>query len=477
MGLNVFVFVTALALRLQSDPASVKPPVVSVGAAPTLPPAPWGAKWGLPYRQEMINTQNTQYAASFMIGPTPIMGIFDTGSFELLVLSERCDHCTNPSYDHTISSTFVPNGTVVQHVFGSGPCLSMKGYEQIAVGPMSEQNVTFYEIVKHEIPVFETASFTAIVGLGDGPGDDDQSLLQVFGVSEFSICLERANNAPGWLSWGGDMTAAQKEKALALPVVGNHHWAVHMTDLGIGGQSATCGQGCAAILDSGTSLIAAPGAALMALSMVLPPINEDCSNLDALPDLVFMLNGHEVALPPEAYVLRLKGTVVEAKSVWDILYFRPKVQKVDQCMPAFMQLDMNSQFGPVWIMGMPFFRFFHTTFHIDEEQRDNRTIFLTSADEKCNPVDLDSDVLEQDETYEAPPAEGSPDHIHTTNMGVLQKNKAVRKEEETKEQDTGSIKLRYHGKRRGKQNPVEVDATHILTGLGSYKYAPGDIKL
>ena len=36
----------------------------------------------------------------------------------------------------------------------------------------------FYEIVQHEIPVFEGASFTAIVGLGDGPSEEDKSLLQ-----------------------------------------------------------------------------------------------------------------------------------------------------------------------------------------------------------------------------------------------------------------------------------------------------------
>ena len=38
---------------------------------------------------------------------------------------------------------------------------------------------------------------------------------------------------------------------------------------------------------------------------MLPPIHEDCSNLDDLPDLAFMLDGNELLLPPEAYVPRL----------------------------------------------------------------------------------------------------------------------------------------------------------------------------
>merc|ERR1719281_1878399 len=127
-----------------------------------------------------------------------------------------------------------------------------------------------------------------------------------------------------------------------------------------------------------------------------------------------MLNGHEMALPPEAYVLRMKGTIVEAKNVWDILYFKPKVLKLDQCMPAFMQIDRTTQFGPLWILGMPFFRFFHTTFHIDPANRENRTIFLMGADEKCKITDLES---EQVEGYEAPSEEGT----HVPNMVALQK--------------------------------------------------------
>merc|ERR1740138_1697048 len=69
----------------------------------------------LPHRQKMHNTQNTQYAADIDIGPHRVQGIFDTGSFELLVLSERCEHCHATPYDHADSSTFRPNGTVVQH--------------------------------------------------------------------------------------------------------------------------------------------------------------------------------------------------------------------------------------------------------------------------------------------------------------------------------------------------------------------------
>jgi hypothetical protein len=455
--MRVLVVACALALRLAPEKATVLSSANSSAKAPPLSKTPWGEKWSLPYRQPMPNMQNTQYSADFHIGDITMRGIFDTGSFELLVLSEKCEHCSKTPYDAEKSPTFQPNGTVVQHVFGSGPCLSMKGYEQVSVGPMSAEHMTFYEIVQHNIPVFEGASFSAIVGLGDGPNEEDKSLLQKFGVSEFSICLERASGAPGWITWGGELTPEQKEKkAIALPVLGEHHWAVHMTGFGIGPQAVTCQDGCGAILDSGTSLIAAPTPALMALSMVLPPIHEDCSNLDSLPDLVFMLNGHELSLPPEAYVLRLTGTLVEAQSVWDILYFRPKVMKLDQCMPAFMQIDRTTQFGPLWILGMPFFRFFHSSFHIDEEDREKRTVFLMGADEKCQITDLES---EQMEGYEEPSEKGT----HVPNMVALQKNNKTA--EGAKEGKSAAGVRTVYRSRRTKQVPLQIDPSTLLRPL------------
>ena len=32
------------------------------------------------------------------------------------------------------------------------------------------------------------------------------------------------------------------------------------------------------------------------------------------------------------------------------------------------------RFGPLWILGMPFFRYFPSTFHINPEKRDERTV-------------------------------------------------------------------------------------------------------
>lgn len=350
-----------------------------------------------PYRQTLHNHQNVQYYADFKIGGQDIKGIFDTGSFELLVRSTRCDHCAHPTnpYDHKKSDTYKKNGSVTRHVFGSGPCVSMMGYEDVEVGPMRTGEQAFWEIIEHQIPVLDFAKFAAIVGIGPNFafGNTEQTLLMSYGVEEFSVCLQRDNGAVGYLTWGSIASKATKAASFtSVDVVGEHHWVTPMTDVYFGKKTGTtaCGKEmpCAAIVDSGTSLIAAPGAALMALSEMVGPINEDCSNLKDLPTLHFTLgDGKAFSMPPNAYVMRINGAVMEADSVWDVLFFKPKIRKLNMCMPAFMQLDMMSQFGPVWILGMPFFRYYHTSF-----DRKHKQMHFAKASPKCEPLPYKANV-------------------------------------------------------------------------------------
>lgn len=348
------------------------------------------------HRQVLSNYQNVQYYGEFHIGGQPISGIFDTGSFELLVRSTRCTDCEHPTppYDRRLSTTYVENGTMTKHVFGSGPCTSMKGYDDVNVGPLMSKGQIFWEIVEHQIPVLDTAKFAAIVGIGPNfaYGHQEQTLLMNFGVEEFSICLQRRPGSDGYLTWGPIAEPQYKEQHFAKAnVVGKHHWVAKMRDVSfkppLGEHLENpCGGGCAAIIDSGTSLIAAPSADLMQLSKQIQEIKEDCSNLHELPTLHFNIDGTDFALPPQAYVMRVTGAIIEADSIWDILFFKPKIVKVNMCLPAFMEIDMNSQFGPVWILGMPFFRYYHTIF-----DRRSQAMYFALAGDNCEALPFNND--------------------------------------------------------------------------------------
>jgi hypothetical protein len=362
------------------------------------------------FKQTLHNYMNVQYFADFDIGGQKISGIFDTGSFELLVRSTMCDQCVHPTpaYDHLKSASYVKNGTVTQHVFGSGPCRSMLGYETVSVGPLKAESQAFWEITSHRIAVLDTAKFAAIVGIGPNfaYGNTEKTLLMSYGVDEFSICLQKPRGAPGFLTWGPTETLKRDQFATAK-VYGRHHWATKLTgvsfrpielnapkaegkadakttDLKLKYGAADvypCGnRPCTAIIDSGTSLIAAPGVALMQLSKQIPAVAEDCSNLHELPNLRFIIDGIEFVLPPQAYVMRITGALLEANDIWDVLFFKPKIRKMDMCMPAFMQMDMMSKTGPIWILGMPFFRYYHTTF-----DRKNEQMHFAVAGPDCEP--------------------------------------------------------------------------------------------
>jgi hypothetical protein len=332
------------------------------------------------YRQTLHNFQNVQYYADFDIGGQIISGIFDTGSFELLVRSTRCDHCMHPTppYNHEKSKSYHKNGTVTQHVFGSGPCRSMLGYETVSVGNLKAQNQAFWEIVEHRIEVLNTAKFAAIVGIGPNfaYGNSEKTLLMSYGVDEFSVCLQKPSGTPGYLTWGPTESEVKPSEFAVAKVRGKHHWVSTLSNVTFmkNKVDSQLGQGpcgtspCAAIIDSGTSLIAAPGIALMQLSKQIPRIMEDCSNIHELPTLHFNIDGHDFELPPQAYVMRMTGAMMEANEIWDILFFKPKIRKLDMCMPAFMQMDMMSKAGPIWILGMPFFRYYHTTFDRKKEE-------------------------------------------------------------------------------------------------------------
>jgi hypothetical protein len=304
-----------------------------------------------------------------------------------------------------MSSSFDPGQKLVaQHTFGSGPVLSKKALETVHLGssasPLVATQMPFWQVMDHDIDVWDKYSkFSGIIGLGHSASTpkmdsnnstkvygQDESLLEKVGVTAFSICLERSAGTPnGHLVLGPTAEDARYNSAVFkhIPVVGDIHWAVEMKGLKAGGQEShdACNPSCAAIVDSGTSLIAAPTSALEALAPILSKIESDCSNLDTLPDITFTLGQDTFTLPPAIYVIRVTGYVEDKQDVWEAMFGPPKMEAVTQCVPAFMEINMMAkEHGPVWILGMPFLRYYYTVF-----QRSPKFLHIAYATADCQP--------------------------------------------------------------------------------------------
>ena len=67
-----------------------------------------------------------------------------------------------------------------------------------------------------------------------------------------------------------------------------------------------CSEGCRAIVDTGSSLISGPSNGVRNLKNILG-VNIDCSNVENLPDITFIIEGYKFNLTNNDYVMGKKN--------------------------------------------------------------------------------------------------------------------------------------------------------------------------
>jgi hypothetical protein len=370
-----------------------------------------------PYRQVLHNHKDVQYYGDVYVGGQSVRAIFDTGSFEVLVFGKSCVSCGSQKllYNHSASKDYRKGKYMAQHTFGSGTTFAKEAYDTVQVGPLKSEHQQVWEVYDADMPLLEDSSFQAILGVGP-PGsaeklsksgnatvvampqiphasvDSDVALTSKLQVNSYSVCIGRKSSSPGYFVWGDvrPEDGAGHGIFTSLKVEGDVHWAVRLSNVRMGQESKAyvgCQSGCAAVIDSGTSLIAAPTEVIQKVDEALERLNEDCSNLWELPDLVFLLDGKEFSLPPDAYVGR---TVEEGGfNLRNLVHFRFRSRHIS-CVPLFMDIDMDSQLGPMWILGLPFFRKYYTTLSYRYEHKRqhvlDKHVSVALSDDRCEPT-------------------------------------------------------------------------------------------
>lgn len=215
-----------------------------------------------------------------------------------------------------------------------------------------------------------------------------RALLENLNVQTFSTCLGKKQGEGAWFIWNDHYRAGQPG-VLKLPVAGNITWGLSLANVGLGSEQFACAdQSCVGIVDTGTSMI---GLATDAYMAVFETLNSgkyqlDCSDLSHFPDLTFTLGGQQLSLPPSAYIGSMYGQM--DPQIAGFLPRRNLGGPVDTPTPCqLLLMDLGQQattLGAMWIMGMPFFRQYYTTFDLGTGRGD-RSLLVMPPSPTCEP--------------------------------------------------------------------------------------------
>jgi len=221
------------------------------------------------------NYLDTQYFGEIGIGTPPqnFTVIFDTGSSNLWIPSSKCYFSIacylHHRYRSVKSKTYKKNGETCTITYGSGQIAGFFSEDNVLVGSLIVKNQKFIETTRETSPTFIIGKFDGILGLGfpeisvGGAPPIWQSMKEQNLVEKdvFSFWLNRDPDASagGELVFGGVDSKHYKGSHTYVPVTRKGYWQFDMGDLLIDGHSTGyCAGGCAAIVDSGTSLLAGP---------------------------------------------------------------------------------------------------------------------------------------------------------------------------------------------------------------------------
>eukprot|EP00746_Dinoflagellata_sp_MGD_P020458 gnl/MRDRNA2_/MRDRNA2_147703_c0_seq1.p1 gnl/MRDRNA2_/MRDRNA2_147703_c0~~gnl/MRDRNA2_/MRDRNA2_147703_c0_seq1.p1 ORF type:complete len:404 (-),score=47.44 gnl/MRDRNA2_/MRDRNA2_147703_c0_seq1:44-1255(-) len=326
-----------------------------------------------------------QYATSVVVQASlgnQTLGLMpDTGSFDVLISSVLCEKCSSKKYRTTESKNFRISSPLQKSTFhfGPGDVTALRAYDSFVAGPFEVAKMPLWLISGISPGLYEafaTPEFDGLLGLGLSRS----SAAEEMGVQSYSFCLQTFVSSwfsSGFLHWNGrdNLNFLWSEP---IQSTDDFHWQLAPREVTLGTEDF-CNGRCSAVLDSGTSILAAPSSVAVRLERSLPEVPANCS-LEGLPSLTMQLTGgRKIIFPPSAYVMKLHGNYREFDSLaldGSIVWRRPKTNSTssEACAPIF-QITRSGH----WILGLPFFRQYAVHF----DRREKAMSFATNTGGTC----------------------------------------------------------------------------------------------
>ncbi|XP_022214625.2 lysosomal aspartic protease [Drosophila obscura] len=310
----------------------------------------------------LTNTANIEYTCKMRIGtPKQIFTVLpDTGSSNIWVPGPKCksEACRrHKRYRPGKSSTYVKDGTAFAITYGAGEVEGKLATDTVGVAGLAVSNQTFAMTTKEPGSTFVSSEFDGILGLGfpSISVDDVTPLVQnmcaqsVISKCVFSICMKGGGSSKrgGVLIFGSTDTSAYtgSNSYTYTPVTKKGYWQFDLKGFYLGDTKVS--GSTQAIVDSGTSLIAAPTSAVNKINKILGctvTSTGECWMKCAkkVPDVTFVIAGKEFVMAGNK--LKLKVRTNKGNTI---------------CISAVS--DMGTSF---WILGDAFIRHFCTVFDV-----------------------------------------------------------------------------------------------------------------
>ena len=220
------------------------------------------------------NYQDAQYFIDISLGSDKqvFRVVPDTGSSNLWVPSKECKwtqiSCRlHHRYDHDSSKTYVKNGTEFKIQYGSGAAQGFFSIDGLSIAGLDVKSQIFAEVTDEPGIAFLAAKFDGIMGLAfDSISVGHATPVWYNLVSQglvtdqvFAFYLSTASGSDGELVFGGVDPAHYSGDFEFVALTNQTYWEFKLDDVQISGKtSGYCADGCHAIADSGTSLLAGP---------------------------------------------------------------------------------------------------------------------------------------------------------------------------------------------------------------------------